>query len=68
MKMQTSENEIVGYVDGKAIVKDDSGRWFFIDIPEAFVTPGEQAFEEDLTPLEMLSPDEQKKIIREMGD
>jgi hypothetical protein len=67
MKIQR-ENEVVGYVSGKAIVKNEDGQWFFIEMPEEFITLREQMFERDLTPLEQLSKDEQKSILKEMVD
>lgn len=66
MNTQHRENDIVGYVNGKAIVKDDSGRWFFLEIPEEFVSPGEQIFEDDLTPLTILDKEEQNMIAKEL--
>lgn len=68
MKTQYNENEVIGYIDGMAIIKDDADRWFFIEIPEAFVTSGEQMLEDDLTPLELLNIKEQQKILKEMVD
>lgn len=67
MNTQHRENDIVGYVNGKAIVKDDSGRWFFLEIPEEFVSPGEQIFEDDLTPLAILDKEEQNMIAKELA-
>jgi len=67
MNTQHRENDIVGYVNGKAIVKDDSGRWFFLEIPEEFVSPGEQIFEDDLTPLTILDKEEQNMIAKELA-
>lgn len=60
------ENEIIGYVDGKAIIRDEDGRWFFLEIPEALVFSGEQIQTVDLTPLEVLPEIEQKQILAEM--
>lgn len=60
------ENEIIGYVDGKAIIRDEDGRWFFLEIPEALVLPGEQIQTADLTPLEVLPEIEQKQVLAEM--
>jgi hypothetical protein len=60
------ENEVVGYVDGKAIIRDDNGRWFFLEIPEEFVSPGEQIWAADLTQLEILPEIKQKLILVEM--
>lgn len=60
------ENEVVGYVDGKAIIRDENGRWFFLEIPEEFVSPGEQIQTADLTPLEALSEITRKQVLVEM--
>ncbi|AFA47940.1 hypothetical protein [Acetobacterium woodii] len=60
------ENEVIGYVAGKAIIRDEDGRWFFLEIPEALVFPGEQIQSTDLTPLEVLPEIEQKLVLAEM--
>lgn len=60
------ENEVVGYVDGKAIIRDDNGRWFFLEMPEEFISLGEQIRTADLTPLEVLPEIKQKLISIEM--
>jgi|LGVE01.1.fsa_nt_gb hypothetical protein len=60
------ENEVVGYVSGKAIIKNEDGQWFFIEMPEEFITQREQMFEDDLTPLEQLSLEDQNNILKEM--
>lgn len=62
------ENEIVGYVGGKAIVRDENGRWFFVVMPEELVTPGEQVMMEDLTSLEILPVEEREYILKEMEE
>ncbi|KNZ42433.1 hypothetical protein [Acetobacterium bakii] len=68
MNAQCIENEVIGYMAGKAIVKDEEGRWFFVEIPEEFIIAGEQIFEEDLSPLELLPKMVQSYILKEMGD
>jgi hypothetical protein len=60
------ENEIIGYVDGKAIIRDEDGRWFFLEIPEVLVLAGEQIQTVDLTPIEVLPEIEQKQILADM--
>lgn len=61
-------NEIVGYYKGKAIVKQDDGVLFYEEIPEEFVTIGEIAFPEDISPISELPEAERKEIIAKFGD
>lgn len=56
------DNEIVGYFNGKAIVKTESDQFYFSEIPESLLTFGETIHPNDLTPITALSDKEQKKI------
>jgi len=57
------DHDIVGYVDGNAIILDENGCWYFITIPEQFVSPGEVFLQCDLTPLSALPTLKQQAIF-----
>lgn len=62
------DHDIVGYIDGKAIIIDENGRWFFVEIPEEFVSKSDVFFEDDLTPIDVLPFLEQKFILEVMEE
>lgn len=62
------DHDIAGYIDGKAIIVDENGCWYFIEMPEEFVSKGEVFFEDDLTPIDVLPFLEQKFILDVMEE
>lgn len=60
-------NEVINYIHGKAIVKDEYDNIFVCEIPEEFVNMNEPMLLEDLTPISQLPEDEQKQIMREIS-
>lgn len=58
MIKSASDNEIIGYYDGKAIVKDENNQYFFLRIPIEYVTFGETVFPNDLCSIYELHPAE----------
>lgn len=62
------DHDIVGYIDGKAIVIDENGRWYFVEMPEEFISKCDVFFEEDLTPIDVLPFLEQKIILDVMEE
>lgn len=58
------ENRVVGFCNEKTIVIDEMGRWFYTYSQDGDVHLGEQVFQADLKPIELLSNKEQF-IIRE---
>lgn len=60
------DNEVVGYVNGKAIVLNDQGDYFYVTVPIEFVNDGETFLEQDLTPLNALPDSEQKDILNSL--
>lgn len=62
------DNAVTAYVHGKAIVVDDEGELFFVEIPQEFVTLGETMLEDDLTPLSELSFAEQYYILSKLNE
>ena len=62
------DHDIVGYIDGKAIIVDENGTWYFVAIPEEFVSKGDVFFEDDLTPIDVLPYLEQKFILDVMEE
>lgn len=55
-------NAVVGYDNGKVIVKQDDGLFFFIEMPDNILLTGETVHPNDLTPINVLSKEEQKYI------
>lgn len=55
-------NEIIAYINGKAIVLNDNGDLLYAEIPEEFVTIGGFIFPEGLSPLSELPAPEQRII------
>ena len=68
MQALAIENEVIGYMNGKAIVKNENSEWFYVEVPEEFIIDGEQIADEDLAPLELLPKPVQMGILKEMGD
>ncbi|PKM48576.1 hypothetical protein [Acetobacterium malicum] len=68
MQALAIENEVIGYMNGKAIVKNENGEWFYVEVPEEFIIAGEQIADEDLAPLELLPKQVRTGILKEMGD
>lgn len=68
MQALAIENEVIGYVNGKAIVKNENDQWFYVEVPEEFIIAGEQIADEDLTSLELLPKQVRVGILKEMGD
>lgn len=62
------DNTVVDYINDKAIVIDDEGEIFFVEIPQEFVTLGETILEDDLTPLSTLSFAEQYYILSKLNE
>lgn len=62
------DNTVVDYINEKAIVIDDEGEIFFVEIPQEFVTLGETMLEDDLTPLSILSFAEQYYILSKLNE
>lgn len=62
------DNTVVDYINDKAIVIDDEGEIFFVEIPQEFVTLGETILEDDLTPLSTLSFAEQYCILSKLNE
>lgn len=63
-----TDNTIIAYIDGKAIVEDELGELYYCEMPEDFVTIGETMFEEDLTPISELSIMEQYNIRSQLAE
>lgn len=61
--MYQTDNEVIGYVNGKAIILDDNGNYFYVVMPEDLVTIGETILEDDLTSLDFLPALEQNEIM-----
>lgn len=59
-----ANNEVIAYIDGKAIIEDDFGKLYYIEIEEEFVTLGEVAFSSDLTPISELEESMQLNILK----
>lgn len=57
------DNEVVNYLNGKAIIQDDFGELFYLEIDEEFVVLGETVLSEDLRPISELPEEEQAKIL-----
>ena len=55
-------NEVIGYVDNKAIVLDCTGELFYTRYPSEFSKIGDFIVEEDLIPIKTLSVDLQREI------
>lgn len=66
--MIQTDNEVVGYINGKAIVVDDIGDYYFVRIPEEFVEHGETFLEAELTPVDALPGEEKIKILKIVMD
>ena len=58
-----ANNEIIGYYNGKAIIRDDWGRLFFTEMEEEFVVLGDIVETKYISSIEELPQDEQKAII-----
>lgn len=56
------DNEIVGYYESLAIVKDELDNLFYCEIPENLLAFGETMQPKDLSPISNLSNKVQKKI------
>lgn len=56
------ENEIIGYYNGKYIIKDEIGKFFFLEAPEGLFSIGEVVSPDDLLPINELSPIEIENI------
>lgn len=61
----SENNEIVGYQNGKYIVRNDYGDLFFFEAPQGIVEIGEVVPSDDITPIGTLPEMEQEKIIKE---
>ncbi len=59
-----SDNEIIAYINGKAIIETEWGNLYYIEMPEEFVTIGETVEMNGLTEFEALSVDERKEILQ----
>ncbi len=60
-------NEVIGYVNGKAIILNDDGELLYIRIPEEHVTIGEFMFPDGLNPVSYLTAPEQREIERHIN-
>ena len=58
-----SDNIIIGYINGKAIIENEWGNLFYVETPEEFITIGETAIDEGLTSISELPKAEQEQII-----
>lgn len=58
-----ADNTIVDYVNGKAIVSNEWGNLFYVEMPEEHAVIGEVLPTEDLTSINELTEDERKYII-----
>lgn len=56
------DNEVIAYINGKAIVLNDDGNLFYAEMPEEFVTIGGFIFPDGLSPLSDLPAPEQRII------
>lgn len=59
-------NEIIAYINGKAIVLNDNGDLFYAEMPEEFVTIGGFIFSGGLSPLSELPSPEQRLIKKHL--
>lgn len=65
-KFIQSDNIIIGYINGKAIIENEWGNLFYVEIPEEFITIGETAIDEGLTSISELPQQEQEEIIAQI--
>lgn len=63
-----TDNTIIAYIDGKAIVLGDEGELYYCEMPEDFVTIGETMFEADLTPVSELPIMQQYSIQAQLAE
>lgn len=61
-------NEIINYMDGMAIIKDDYGTLYYLVIEEEFVVIGEVVLQSDLNPITNLTEVLQQKILDRLGE
>lgn len=57
------ENLVVGYYNGKAIVKNEESTLFYMECPEKIAPEGSVLQNEDIRPISELPEDEQIEII-----
>lgn len=61
------DNEVVLYHDGKAIIQDDFGDFFYQEIPEELVVMGEVTPVHNLTPIDQLTRTEREDIFQRLN-
>lgn len=62
------DNEMIGYFGEKAIVKTESDKLFYVEIPPMLFQAGETVHPNDLTPITKLSKEDQKRIEKAFED
>lgn len=62
-----ADNEILGYVDGYAVIQNEWGNLFVVQQPEAAGEIGEVVESRYLIPLEQLPVREQNRIKKAVG-
>ena len=58
------ENEVVGYYKDKVIVRTESDKLYYCEMPQDLLFLGETMHPDDLTPVEELTNDEQVEIYK----
>lgn len=58
------DNEIVGYYNGKYIIKDEIGEFFFLEAPEGLLDKGEVVSPCDIKSINVLPISEREEIKR----
>lgn len=61
-------NEVINYIDGKAIIKDELDVIYVCEIPEEFVILGDPMELKDLTPLKELPEADQQAIMEAIAE
>ena len=57
------ENLVVGYHNGKAIIKNEEAALFYLKCPEGIAPEGTVLLNEDITPISQLPEEEQIEIL-----
>ena len=62
-----ADNEIIAYIDGMAIVRNEWGNLFFFEVPEEYCEIGDVVESHYLSPIEELDPELKSRVLQALG-
>lgn len=62
-----ADNEIIAYIDGRAIVMNEWGNLFYFEIPEEYCEIGDVVESHYLSSIEELDPELKSRVLNSLG-